>query len=144
LVYHLYGLDKYPESLVLTEDDYLDFLIKASEENFEVRHSDQQKRMPSSVLKALSGTSLMLLGYDVYSWEFRALFRGLIKARNDSRANNRNIAEGISMQIEADRDYTDPAKVKTYLAKYFKQAHFKVYWGDLEACVEDLWKIWKG
>ncbi len=144
LVYHLYGLDKYPESLVLTEDDYLDFLIKASAENFEVHHSEQQKRMPSSVLKALSGTSLMLLGYDVYGWEFRALFRGLIKARNDSRANNRNIAEGISMQIGPGQDYTDPAKVKTYLAKYFKQSHFKVYWGDLESCIQDLWKLWKG
>ena len=31
LVYHLYGLDAYPDSLVLTEDDHLDFLMAVSQ-----------------------------------------------------------------------------------------------------------------
>jgi hypothetical protein len=144
LVYHLYGLDTYPESLVLSEDDYLDFLIKVTEEDFEVHHSEQRKRIPSSVLKALTGTSLLLLDYDVYDWEFRALFRGLIRAKNDSRANNRNIAEGISMQIEPGQDHKDPAKVKAYLNEYFRLYRFKVYWGEVESCVQELWDMWKG
>ena len=27
LVYHMHGFDEYPASLVLTEDDYLEFLV---------------------------------------------------------------------------------------------------------------------
>src|SRR5262249_39822794 len=34
LVYHLYGLDTYPESLVLTEDDSLEFLVAISRQWF--------------------------------------------------------------------------------------------------------------
>ena len=113
-------------------------------EDFEVHHSEQRRRIPSSVLKALTGTSLLLLDYDVYDWEFRALFRGLIRAKNDSRANNRNIAEGISMQIEPGQDHNDPAKVKAYLDNYFERFHFKVSWGDVESCVQQLWDLWKG
>jgi hypothetical protein len=142
LVYHLYGLDSYPESLVLTEDDYLDFLIKVASP--EVRHSTQQRAIPSSVLKALAGTSLLLLGYQVYDWEFRILFRGIIRAMNDSRANNSNVAESILMQIEPGQGHADPGRVKEYLIKYFDQSRFKVYWGDVTGCTRELWQLWKG
>ncbi len=142
LIYHLYGLDKYPESLVLTEDDYLDFLVRISSP--EVRRPDQKHSIPESVTYALAGTPLLLLGYEVYEWEFRILFRGLIRAMNDSRANNSNVADGFSMQIEPGQDHKDPLQVREYLDKYFEQFRFKVYWGDANRCVQALYNIWKG
>jgi len=144
LVYHLYGLDKYPESLVLTEDDYLDFLIRVAHP--ETRHSGQQRGFPSSVIKALAGTPLLLLGYETGEWEFRALFRGIIRATNDSRGNNSNVADGISMQIDpANKElYKNPEQVKEYLEQYFDLSRFKVYWGDVQSCTRELWQVWKG
>ena len=50
---------------------------------------------------------------------------------NDSRANNNNVADGFSMQIEPGQDHQDPVQVKAYLDKYFEQSRFKVYWGDV-------------
>jgi hypothetical protein len=146
LVYHLYGLDTYPESLVLAEEDYLDFLIKATSPD--MRRLDQQtdkpRTIPANVIRALGGTALLLLGYEIYEWEFQALFRGIIRALNDSRGNNRNVAEGVAMQLRPGQDHNDPARVEAYLARYFELSRFKVYWGDLFACTRDLWRVWKG
>ena len=142
LVYHLYGLDKYPESLVLTEDDYLDFLVRVSSP--EVHRPDQKHSIPERVKYALAGTPLLLLGYEIYEWEFRILFRGIIRAMNDSRANNNNVAEGFSIQIEPGQDHKDPIQVKEYLNKYFEQSRFKVYWDDVTHCTRELYEIWQG
>jgi hypothetical protein len=141
LVYHLYGLDQYPESLILTEDDYLDFLVKVSQQSFEVHQSEYRRGLPSSIRRALAGTALLLLGYGVYDWEFRVLFKGLIQAMNDSR-NNRNTPESISVQISPDEGNSE-AKIRAYLEEYFEQSSFKVYWGTPQQCMQDLWKLWE-
>lgn len=71
LVFHLHGHDGVPESLVLTEDDYLDFLVNTSR-NLEL--------LPHQIQRALSGSSLMFIGYSLEDWTFRVLFRGLVTA----------------------------------------------------------------
>jgi hypothetical protein len=140
LVYHLYGLDDYPASLVLTEDDYLDYLIKVSQESFQIYQKEQRRGIPTSIRRALSGSSLLLLGYDVYDWEFRVLFRGLIQAMNDLRKTP-NSPEGILMQIKPGVGVSNPDRVKAYLEEYFKQSKFKVFWGDIHNCVQELWNL---
>ncbi len=72
LVYHLHGLDSCPESLVLSEDDYLSFLVNISQD---------KKMIHSRMRHALSDSSLMVLGYDLADWDFRSLLYGLIKRR---------------------------------------------------------------
>ena len=73
LVYHLYGLESYPESLVLSEDDYLDFLARVSQDV-----SQENPIIPWYLRKALTKSSLLLLGYRLQDWDFRVLFRGII------------------------------------------------------------------
>ena len=141
LVYHLYGLDEYPESLVLSEDDYLDFLIKLSQMTAEVQYSEHRRKQPSSVRLALAGTSLLLLGYGVYDWEFRALFKGLIQDSNVSR-NSQNKPESISVQVSPE-DGESQEQIKTYLKKYFDKSSFRVYWGKPHECVQALWRLWQ-
>lgn len=139
LVYHLYGLDKYPESLVLTEDDYLNFLVRVTQEASEVRYTDQDKeyreQLPTSIIRAL-GTPLLMLGYNVYDWEFRALFKGLVQPKNDIR-----LAQSISIQVNPGDD-EQAEKIKAYLIEYFKKSSFKVHWGDPETVVRELWEQW--
>jgi hypothetical protein len=69
LVYHLHGHYDLPQSLVLTEDDYLDFLVHLSRD---------QALLPPAVQRALAGTSLLFIGYSLSDWNFRVLFRGLV------------------------------------------------------------------
>ena len=70
LVYHMLGHFKEPDSLVLTQDDHLDYLIGASRNNALV---------PNVVGHALIGSTLLFLGFQLTDWSFRVLFR-LIKS----------------------------------------------------------------
>jgi hypothetical protein len=110
LVYHLYGLDTYAPSLVLTEDNYLDFLVKVS----------HVPEVIDKVRTALASKSLLLLGYQLDGWDFRVLFRGLITSKNDPR---RSLC--LSIQVKPDEE-----GIIDYLLEYFKDAHFEIYWGD--------------
>jgi hypothetical protein len=124
LVYHLYGLDTYPESLVLTEDDSLEFLVAISRDM-----SRETDRIPKRVRQALSDSSLILLGYDLHSWEFRTLFWGLIKCRPPIKQEN------VSVQVAADD------KEKPYLDKYLDEARFRVIWGDVHQYIRELYQL---
>lgn len=124
LVYHLHGLDAYPASLVLTEDDHLDFLVAISQ---------TADAVPLRVQQALSDSSIVMLGYRLPSWDFRVLFRGLIKPRpNPLRQTN------VAIQLEPDEVQ------KGYLQNYLAQARFEVYWGDVHAFLRELWEGLEG
>lgn len=144
LVYHLFGLDDYPESLVLTEDDFLDYLVKLSSIKYEVQHLEKELDLPSCVSMALTGTALLLLGYQVYDWDFRVLFKGLVQATGESRF--KRTPKSVSMQItpHVDDDAKKRDEVKEYLDKFFAQSHFSVYWGDMQGCVAEVYRRWKG
>lgn len=144
MVYHLFGLDDYPESLVLTEDDFLDYLVKLSSIKYEVQHLEKELDLPACVSMALTGTALLLLGYEVYDWDFRVLFKGLVQATGESRF--KRTPKSVSMQItpQVDDDAAKRAEIKTYLIQFFEQSHFSVFWGDMAACVSEVYKRWKG
>jgi len=75
VVFHLHGHHELVESLVLTEDDYLDFLVN---------NSRDEKILPHWIQRALSGTSLLFIGYRLADWSFRVLFRGFVTSRERS------------------------------------------------------------
>ncbi len=125
LVYHLHGLDAYPNSLVLTEDDHLDFLVTISRD---------MDAIPVRVRQALADSSLLMLGYGLRNWDFRVLFRGLIKTSTNERR-----PKSVSIQL-AGSD-----KEKNYLENYLAQeAEFEVYWGDTRTFLQELWQGWSG
>jgi hypothetical protein len=120
LVYHLHGYDEYPGSLVLTEDDYMEFLVAITQNVG--RESDP---IPRRIRQAMADSSLVLLGYNLSSWDFRVLFWGLIKPRPLQQTS-------VSVQLtpgEVERDY---------LQKYLDEFEFKVYWGDIHQYTQEL------
>ncbi len=125
LVYHLHGLDIHPGSLVLTEDDYMEFLVAISQNVG--RGADP---IPRRVRQAMADSSLMMLGYDLRSWDFRVLFWGLIKPRPLQQTS-------VSIQLV-------PSEVeREYLQKYMSDFEFKVYWGTIDQYVEELRRDWE-
>jgi hypothetical protein len=70
LVYHLFGRLDSPESLVLTQNDYLDYLSWA-------RNPTAQIPMPDQILAALHNHALLFLGFGVNDWTFRVMGRSL-------------------------------------------------------------------
>jgi hypothetical protein len=144
LVYHLFGLDEYPESLVLTEDDHLDYLVKLSSLRHEVKHAEKALDIPAFVSMALTGTALLLLGYHVYDWDFRILFKGLVQATGDSRSKRAPKSIMVQMEPVAEEGVSKQQEIKAYLSQYFEQSHFVVYWGRMQNCVRKLYQLWKG
>jgi hypothetical protein len=131
LVYHLHGLETIPSSLVLTEDDYLDFLVKVSWDNTVI---------PPRIAEALTDSSLLLLGYHLQDWDFRVMFRGLI---NRKRGSRRLLSLAIQLSLDQESSQIQSMdEAEEYLEKYFDKANFKVYWGQTEEFTRELWENW--
>jgi hypothetical protein len=129
-VYHLFGLENYRDSLVLSEDDYINFLMSAVEE------INSQDLYPSPLRAALPDARLILLGYNLHDWDFRALFRFLLRVRNKVRPS-------MVIQFKPSLEKKDyEAKSLKYLEQYFEGHKFKVQWTNAEKFVYDLWEAY--
>ncbi|MCA9962069.1 MAG: SIR2 family protein [Anaerolineales bacterium] len=123
LVYHIHGLDAHPASLVLTEDDHLDFLVNTARD---------WEGVPLIVRKALTDSALMLLGFGLNSWDFRTVFRGFIKT---SLAERR--PKSVAIQLQGDQTQ------QNYLLNYLDlEGKFEVYWGDTRNFMREIWQAW--
>lgn len=127
LVFHLFGLDIEPLSLMLTEDDYLQFLVAVSQEN-----GKENDPIPGLVRSAMSASAPVLLGFELSSWAFRVLFWGLIKP---TTMKHRGVC---CLQVE-------PNEVeKQFLQDYLKrEADFQVFWGDVETYMHELNRLYR-
>lgn len=122
LVFHLHGRFGVPESLVLTEDDYLDFLVAVSRD---------QKLLPHQIKRALAGASLLFIGYRLADWNFRVLHRGLVMAGENSL---RRLSVTVQLRAgDAEREY---------LERYFGAMNVRVYWGTANEFVSELRTRW--
>jgi hypothetical protein len=126
LVYHLCGLDAHPEtqnpwpeSLALTEDDYLELLVNLAQD----RGKDRADRLPALVRGALFD-DVVLLGYSLGSWAFRALYYGLVRATGQEK-DRRGLC---CVQLAPDERKKQEKYLKGYLDR---NAHFDIFWGDL-------------
>lgn len=133
LVYHLCGVDAHPEtqrscpeSLVLTEDDYLELLVNLAQD----RGKDRADRLPALVRGALFD-DVILLGYNLGSWAFRALYYGLIRPTGQEK-DRRGVC---CVQLAPDERKIQ----ENYLTGYLdRDAHFDIFWGDLNAYTQQL------
>lgn len=123
LVYHLHGWLRAPESLVLTEDDYLDFLVAISRD---------PTLLPHPVQRALAGTSLLFIGYRLADWDFRVIHRGLVAA---TEASLRRLSVTVQLSKE------EPAR--EYLDSYFGALKLRVYWGTATDFISELRSRWE-
>lgn len=123
VVYHLHGHLGVPESLVLTEDDYLDFLVAISRD---------EQLVPHEIQRALAGTSLLFVGYRLSDWDFRVIHRGLVMAGEPSLRR-------LSVTVQLPR--SDPAR--TYLDAYFSAMKVRVFWGTADEFMTELRQRWE-
>jgi hypothetical protein len=131
VIFHLFGVEKDPKSLIISEDDYINFLVTA------VTDTDKQHPMiPLQLQTILSASYLLLLGYQLQDWEFRALFRLILHKRASSLPK-----PGIFMQIPRNRDMESLLK---YLVRYFGPRKFEVERKSPAEFAQTLWELWEG
>jgi hypothetical protein len=132
LVYHLYGLEDYPQTLVLSEDDYINYLTATAEDK-----NNLNPKIPLYLRKAIGESQLLLIGYRLSSWDFRVLFRLIMKFR----------IEGLSpkgMLIQFRHKENEPSNDKTirYLTRYFGKKAFEIDWDDAGSFIQKLCNEW--
>lgn len=132
VVYHLFGHTDIPESLVVTEDDYLDFLVNISR---------NQMIIPRQIERALVGTSLLFIGYQLTDIRFRVLFRGLITSLERS-LRRASIAVQLNPEPPGLEGIT-AADVRTYVEEYLARDEVRVYWGDSFEFIRELRRRWE-
>jgi SIR2-like domain len=118
VVYHLHGHVNWPQSLVLTESDYVDFLIAIQRRGV----------VPHQIERALANASLVFVGYSFADWDFRVIHRGLVAARNSSLREL-----GVTVQLTPkDKD------AENYLDRYFDERKLRVFWGTAREFAAEL------
>lgn len=138
LVYHIHGLEQYASSLVLSEDDYLDFVMAVSDG---IKVPDQYNPViPQYIVQALTQSSLILLGYRLQDWDFRVLFQGVIKQLTPAQ---RKLDLVVQLSPEEQGGIGDCEKAREYLKKYLLDARFDVMWCDAEDFVHMLWETYR-
>jgi hypothetical protein len=117
VVFHIYGHTQVPESMVITEDDHLEFVT-----TFGSEHS-----LPLQVRRALTATSPLLLGFSLSEGKFRNLFHLLIPY----------------FKINIYRPVIKDKAVKQYLQDYFPNLTGGSHWGTLREFMTELRSRWK-
>jgi hypothetical protein len=102
---------------VLTEDDYLKFLVRVSGDN---------RLLPPLIRQALSSYSRLLIGYTFGDWAYQVLNQGLLMERNMRGS------DFIVTLPPAD------SAAREYASRYFASMRMRTYWGDARDFASEL------
>ena len=122
VVFHLHG-HTIPESLVLTEDDYLTFLANIAR---------NPNLLPVPIQAALDRSTCLFIGYRLADWNFRVLFQGL-----RPRLKLLNIAV-----LKPPGDSEAAGQQQDYFERYYATMDLKVYWGTATEFAMELRQRW--
>jgi hypothetical protein len=131
VVLHLFGTDDDLLSMVLTEDDYLDYLARISR--------DYEYLLPTDVNDVLASTTLLFVGYRLDDLDLKVILRGLLANLDLARWGMLHVA----VQVEASLvDQDKHQEVIRYFQKYFSDLKIDVYWGSTRQFIADLHSRW--
>jgi hypothetical protein len=129
LVFHLHGQLSNESSLLVTEDDYIDFTVSLGQQGAD-------SVIPHWIRRALSRTTLLFVGYSLEDWNFRVLMRQLMKQQKVQRYEQ---ALSLSIQLSDTNIPLDQRpKAERFLADYLGTSAIRIYWGRAEPFLEEL------
>jgi SIR2-like domain len=131
-VFHLYGYAQNQQSLVLSEDDYFQFLINVSK---------YPELIPARIQRAITGNSLILLGYSLEDWDFRVLFHFLAAYMENSTSKTH-----VAVQLSpVSKDAELKQRAQAFFDKYFesKSPDIRVTWDTTQDFISKLKTNWE-
>jgi len=132
IIYHLHGHHGTPESLVLTEDDYIEFLLRLSEDH---------ELLPPIIQRSLTTKMLLFVGYSLEDWTFRVIFRGLLSKR-PTLATHSHVSVQIPPPAENPEDERQ-IRVQEYLDRYLERQNISICWETARAFSAELRRRWE-
>ncbi len=120
LVFHLHGCYRVPQSLVLTEDDYIEYLVQLSSDTHR-KAGTVSSVLPAYVYGQLRSKPLLFIGYSLRDWTFLVLFRTLLHGIPDTHRRRH-----VSVQV--DPRERSPGKARDYMERYLGAQRIQVFW----------------
>jgi hypothetical protein len=147
MVYHMYGYHEQYQSLVLTEEDYLDYLVNVSYANYDVMREVANGtdgrlmnayRLPSALIKSLTTCALLFIGFTLTDWNFRVLYRLLVDFLKRNPKQTYFLVQVTPSDQIASADAV--GLVHTYLSRYYSPSPTQVYlhFDDTAEFVDEL------
>ena len=129
-VYHVFGLFEKRETMVLTEDDFFDYLIATAKSDL----------LLPSLMGRLMQSSLLFLGFRLDDWRFRVLFRMIVTRQGRGTLDS---LSHVGVQINPDeQNLLDVEGARKYIENYFgspKDApKISIYWGKPAEFLKEL------
>jgi hypothetical protein len=133
LVYHLFGFIDNGKALVLTEDDYFDYMMW-------VNNPAAQIKVPEVIKAAWDEAALIFLGFQMNDWNFRVLFRSIL---DEQRRQAERYYRSMAVQLQPGDGYLKPESARRYLERAFTKDQLDIYWGGAEDFLRELKKQWR-
>ena len=118
---------KFAESVVLTEDDYLDFLVNVAQD---------EGLFPPVVQKACASTLILFIGFRLDDWNFRLIHKTL------SVFMEKSVRRG-HLAVMLPTSDEKPREEQLYLERYFQRSGFRIYWGTVQDFTSELRDRWE-
>jgi len=135
LVFHLHGALDNADSMVLTEDDYLEFLVCVSEE---------ENLIPPCVSERFTSSSLLFMGYSLDDMNFKVLFRKLSGYMRLNQSERHVSVQLAPKPNETSEEFIVRARrQREYLEKHFGLQKVRVYWGTCQDFARELRAKWE-
>ena len=143
---------------MVTEDDYLDFLVHISEElKAPPPQKGQRRRLAGAITTALKSTSLLFMSYSLSDVNFRVIVRGLVHSLDPS-SKRLHVTVQLRPQIQHDNQSVQESEINAeeiaqarerevqelmdYVARYFDHMlKVQVYWGDAQEFARELTQL---
>ncbi|WP_426191453.1 CHAT domain-containing protein [Massilia sp. DWR3-1-1] len=132
IVIKLFGDLSAPASLVITEDQFFDYLTWVP---------TVKNIVPTSVISRVCDSALLFVGFQADSWEFRVMFRTLLQVEGvDLRRDHQHFAAQIDPS-----SILDAGSARRYIEKYLQhKAKLRLYWGDVASFIAELYRRMQG
>ncbi len=130
LVYHFHGHISDVDSLVLNEDDYLEFLTNLAAD---------PEAIPPQIQRALSVNSILFLGYSLADWTIQVIFRSISQYLTMARRPT-HLSVQLVPPLGEQPTPEQKRHAREYLADYFGRQYVSVYWGTCERFALELQK----
>jgi hypothetical protein len=133
LVYHVFGHFEDRDTLVLTEDNFFDYLITATREN-----------LLEPVSGPLLANSLLFLGFRLDDWRFRVLFRMILGYGGAALLKGKGKRPHVGVQVNPEeQSVADVKRARDYMESYFGAANsdaprISIYWGSATDFLKQL------
>lgn len=138
VVLHVFGNLEFPDTLVVSQDDYFDFLVGLTQR----QANTDAPGLPHFLSSQISSSGLLFLGFRVDDWDFRILYRTIrlhegMQSRTDGSDGD---LTRVAVQIDPEEGASiEPSGARRYLEEFFrKTTETAIVWGSTEAFVAEL------